>query len=86
MYKLHQFISSLNLSLKSGNLFFKIKKTKFTLQIVCLLIKYHYFTGYKLCSNNSHIIIFLKLTPGCQRPLLVNCTLIANSNCSNYLK
>lgn len=87
MHQLHQFISVLNSSLKSGNLFFRTTKTKFILQVVHLLMKHQYFTGYKACVNNpSHIIIFFKLMPGCQQSLLVKCTLATNSSCPRYFR
>jgi hypothetical protein len=49
MTQLQQFISVLNLHLKTNSFFFKFKKTKFILRIVKLLIKTNYFIGYKNC-------------------------------------
>lgn len=87
MTQLHQFISVLNLHLKTNSLFFEFKKTKFILQLVKLLVKYNYFIGYKTClDDSSKIIIFFKLNFERDRPLMISCELIFKPNKLLYLK
>jgi ribosomal protein S8 len=87
MGQLHNFISTLNLSLKSGNFFFKFQQTKFILQIIHFLIKHQYFIGYKACpERKGYLLIFLKLTVDCKRPLMVACTIVTGCGNPRYYK
>lgn len=87
MSQLHNFISILNLSLKSGNFFFRFQKTKFVLQILHILIKNHYIIGYKICPDHkTSLLIFLKLTVNSKRPVMVACKILTSSNNPTYLK
>jgi ribosomal protein S8 len=87
MTQLQQFISVLNLHLKTNSFFFKFKKTKFILRLVKLLIKSNYFIGYKACSeDSSKIVIFFKLNFERNRPLMISCELVFRPNKLVFLK
>lgn len=87
MTQLQQFISVLNLHLKTNSFFFKFKKTKFILRLVKLLIQNNYFIGYKIClEDSSKIIIFFKLNFERSQPLMTSCKLIFRPNKIVHLK
>lgn len=59
MKALNDFISSLNWGIQNKKLYVKVKKTKFILNLICVLIQENYLLGVK-DMNKNFILVFLK--------------------------
>ena len=58
---INQFFVVLNKNIKSNIPFFKIRKTKFLLQLIKLLIKYKFLIGVTFDRRCKLLIVFIKL-------------------------
>jgi len=81
MLQLQKFISTLNLSIKSKNFYFKITYTKFILNIIQLLVKRGYFIGFKLCSDNPRkVVVFFKMNLEQKSLIFSSCHQVSKPN------
>jgi ribosomal protein S8 len=87
MSQLQNFLSNLNLCIKSNKTFFSCKKTEFILRIIKLLIKHNYFVGLKvLLLDKTRILVFLKLNSEYNRTFITSCRLVSTPNRPVYVK
>lgn len=87
MLQLQNFLSALQLCLKSNKFFFSCNKTEFTLRVIKILIKYNYIVGFKNSSvDKRKIIVFLKLNADRSRPFITSCKLISTCSRPIYAK
>lgn len=83
---IHQFFVVLNRNIKGNIPFFKIRKTKFLLQLIKILIKYQFLIGVTFDRQYRLLVVFIKLgyKKICGLSTLANC--ISLSSKTVYIK
>lgn len=84
MISLSNFIAAFNCSIKNNSSFFKVKKTRFVLEVIKILIQKKYLLGIKI--KKDVVIVFLSIDLKRNNVLATSINSVSTSNRQYYIK